>query len=236
MRRKRARCRTWWSQGDSLSGATNSSLAPFLFSPQTNPVHPSQTARIIRITHIDAQPAKLVFHLQDFKLASAFLPKFGDQRFRVPTEPPQYVEQGRWFKDDRECLRFVCFVPSDSAPSLLSSSAEGEPMGNLSVVVQQLKKERTRLADELHRVTAALTAFGKAYISGSNPKAVANTTRTISVAGRKRIAEAQRARWAKQKQAQKPKRTMSAAGRKRIAEAQRLRWAKLKAPQQKKAA
>ena len=105
-------------------------------------------------------------------------------------------------------------------------------MGNLSGVVQQLRKERTRLADELHRVTVALTAFGKAYISGSNTKAV--TKRTISVAGRKRIAAAQRARWAKQKQAQKPKRTISAASRRRMAAAQRARWAKLRA--QRKAA
>jgi hypothetical protein len=96
-------------------------------------------------------------------------------------------------------------------------------MGNLSVVVWQLKKERSRLADELHRVTAALTAFGKAYISGSNHR-----KRTISAAGRKRIAAAQRARWAKQKQAQKPKRTMSATARRRIAAAQRARWAKVK--------
>ena len=67
-------------------------------------------------------------------------------------------------------------------------------MGNMSKVVRQLSKERTRLTDELYRVTAALTAFGKVYLSGSNPKAAANhTKRTISAAGRKRIAEAQRA-------------------------------------------
>ncbi len=35
----------------------------------------------------------------------------------------------------------------------------GDQMGNLSGVVQQLSKERKRLADELHRVTAALIAF-----------------------------------------------------------------------------
>jgi len=103
-------------------------------------------------------------------------------------------------------------------------------MGNLSGVVQQLRKERSRLADELHRVTAALTAFGKAYLSGGNHR-----KRTISVAGRKRIAAAQRARWAKQKRAQKPKRTMSASARRKIAAAQRARWAKVKS-QQKKAA
>jgi hypothetical protein len=41
---------------------------------------------------------------------------------------------------------------------------------------------------------AALTAFGKAYMRGnkSGPK-----KRTMSAAGRKRIAAAQRARWAK---------------------------------------
>jgi hypothetical protein len=66
-------------------------------------------------------------------------------------------------------------------------------MGNMSKVIHQLSKERTRLADELHRVTAALTAFGKVYIGGKK------TTRkgTISAAGRKRIAAFQRARWAK---------------------------------------
>jgi hypothetical protein len=61
-------------------------------------------------------------------------------------------------------------------------------------VVGQLQKERLRLADELHRVTAALTAFGKVYVNG--PTAT-RKKRTISAAGRKRIAAAQRARWAK---------------------------------------
>jgi hypothetical protein len=101
-------------------------------------------------------------------------------------------------------------------------------MGNMANVVRQLSKERTRLTDELHRVTAALTAFGNVYLSGSNPNAVGNAKRTLSPAGRKRIAEAQRARWAKQKQAQKPKRTMSASARKKIAAAQKLRWAKVR--------
>jgi hypothetical protein len=72
-------------------------------------------------------------------------------------------------------------------------------MGNMSGVVRQLSKERARLVDELHRVTAALTAFGKVYMSGRKPKAAAATRkkRMISATGRKRIAAAQRARWAK---------------------------------------
>jgi hypothetical protein len=65
-------------------------------------------------------------------------------------------------------------------------------------VVNQLQRERTRLEDELRRITAALTAFGKVYIQGTKPKpAATRKKRTISPAGRKRIAAAQRARWAR---------------------------------------
>ena len=62
------------------------------------------------------------------------------------------------------------------------------PRTLMQSVVRQLQKERKRLEDELNRVSAALTAFGKTYM---------RKTRTISAAGRKRIAAAQRARWAK---------------------------------------
>jgi hypothetical protein len=105
-------------------------------------------------------------------------------------------------------------------------------MGSMSKIIKQLSNERARLANELHKVTAALTAFGKVYLDGAKPT---RKKRTMSAAGRKRIAAAQRARWAKTKQAQKPKRTMSASARRKIAAAQRARWAKAKA-QQKKAA
>jgi 16S rRNA G1207 methylase RsmC len=78
-------------------------------------------------------------------------------------------------------------------------------MGNLSGVVKQLGKERNRLEAELHRVTAALTAFGKVYMYGSKPKAAVATRkkRTLSVAARRKIAAAQRARWAKVRAAKK---------------------------------
>ena len=42
--------------------------------------------------HINTQPAKLLFHLQHFKLTAACLLEFGDQRFQVLAEPPEYVE------------------------------------------------------------------------------------------------------------------------------------------------
>ena len=98
------------------------------------------------------------------------------------------------------------------------------PQTLMQSVVRHLQNERTRLEDELHRVTAALTAFGKVFMRASKP--------TISAAGRKRIAAAQRARWAKIKGQKvvsinsRKGRTMSPAARKRIVAAQKARWAK----------
>src|ERR1700716_2303772 len=110
------------------------------------------------------------------------------------------------------------------------------PKTLMQSVVSELQKERRRLEDELHRVAAALTAFGNVYMHGSRS---ARKKRSISVAGRKRIAAAQRARWANIKGqkvisiSSRKGRTMSPAARKRIAAAQKARWAKWRA--QKKA-
>ena len=68
------------------------------------------------------------------------------------------------------------------------------PKTLMQSVISELQKERERLQGELHRVATALTAFGNVYLHGSRPT---RKRRTISVAGRKRIAAAQRARWAK---------------------------------------
>ncbi|MFZ0798850.1 MAG: hypothetical protein WCA13_01610 [Terriglobales bacterium] len=115
------------------------------------------------------------------------------------------------------------------------------PKTLMQSVVSQLQKERTRLEDELHRITAALVAFGNVYMHGSQLKAAVATRkkkRTISAAGRKRIATAQRARWAKIK-GQKASisarkgRKMSPAARKRIVAAQKARWAKWRKAQKK---
>ena len=100
-------------------------------------------------------------------------------------------------------------------------------MSNLSGVVQLLEQERDRLARELHRIGAALAAFGHPYGNGTG-------RRKMSAAGRARIAAAQRARWAKARATAKVipirgKRTLSAAARRKIAAAQRARWAKVKA-------
>jgi hypothetical protein len=73
------------------------------------------------------------------------------------------------------------------------------PKTLMQSVVQQLKDEQARLTKELNGISAALSAFGRVYVGGVKPA----KRRTISAAGRKRIAAAQRARWAKVKAKQK---------------------------------
>ena len=65
----------------------------------------------------------------------------------------------------------------------------------LAGVVVQLRSERERLANELSRVDEALRALGGLISTNgaSRPR------RAMSIGGRKRIAAAQRARWAKWK-------------------------------------
>lgn len=96
-------------------------------------------------------------------------------------------------------------------------------MTNLTLVLSQLEHERTRLTSQLEGLNRALSA-----LNGTGSK---RTGRTISAAGRARIAAAQRARWAKVKGRKvvsitTRKRTMSPAARRRIVAAQKARWAK----------
>jgi hypothetical protein len=66
-------------------------------------------------------------------------------------------------------------------------------MATISTLVKQLKKERDSVERQLSGLNAALAAFVGVY-AGSKPT---RKKHTISAAGRKRIAAAQRARWAK---------------------------------------
>jgi len=103
-------------------------------------------------------------------------------------------------------------------------------MANLASIPKYLQQERNRLGAQLERLTHALSV-----LSGTTNRA----RRTISAAGRARIAAAQRARWAKSKGqkvvsiATRKGRTMSVAARKRIVAAQKARWAKWRKAQEK---
>ena len=83
-----------------------------------------------------------------------------------------------------------------------------------------LRNVEVKIAD----IRRTLGADGAGAVAGARGQ-----RRPLSVAARRRIATAQRKRWAlaKAKQAA-PKRTMSAAARKKIAAAQRKRWAAAK--------
>jgi len=68
-------------------------------------------------------------------------------------------------------------------------------MGNVSVIVKQLKKERDKVEKQLSGLNAALAAFVGAYYGGKPTPT--RKRRKLSAAGRRKIAAAQRARWAK---------------------------------------
>lgn len=67
-------------------------------------------------------------------------------------------------------------------------------MAKLQTVLKQLEHEQKRAQKELEQLEEAISTFGKLI-----GKRAARTQRKLSAAGRKRIAAAQRARWAKLK-------------------------------------
>jgi len=117
-------------------------------------------------------------------------------------------------------------------------------MSNLLQIQNELQAKRKELHQELSRIDAAISALsGIGRSSGASAETISTGRRVLSLGARRRIAAAQRARWAKvraQKKGtaavagSKPARVMSLGARRRIAAAQRARWAKVRA--QKKAA
>jgi len=101
-------------------------------------------------------------------------------------------------------------------------------MPNLDRVIKELQQERTRIDQAIEALSS---------LNGAAPKAP--PTRTMSASARRRIAAAQRARWAKQKSAPakatttRPKRRISAAGMARIRAAAKARWARVRAAAKK---
>jgi hypothetical protein len=85
-------------------------------------------------------------------------------------------------------------VPPPTLGACYDAEPRGnQPMGNVSVIVKQLRKERDKVEKQLSGLNAALAAFVGTYY-GAKPT---RKKRTMSAAGRKKIAAAQRARWAK---------------------------------------
>ena len=112
-------------------------------------------------------------------------------------------------------------------------------MASLSRALNELRQERSRAEREVERLDEAISVLrglvrrnhlGRPARGGRTAR-MGRPRHRMSAAGRRKIAAAQRARWAKLKAKRLPrgKRGMSAASRNRIARAQRIRWAKLKA-------
>jgi Ketopantoate reductase PanE/ApbA len=121
-------------------------------------------------------------------------------------------------------------------------------MSSLGNALQLLREERKQAQQQVGKLDVAIGAV-EAIIGQDGLGATSNTTRSarvISAASRRRMARAQKTRWAKERQQSRPsiakktnavpaQRVMSAAARRKIAAYQRARWAKIKS-QQKKAA
>jgi hypothetical protein len=121
-------------------------------------------------------------------------------------------------------------------------------MANLTSALQGLREERKQAQYQVQKLDSAISVLEDLVgRNGSLTRTAAGGSRVVTATARRRMAAAQRARWAKVRaQAQANgngksggtvavKRTLSAAARRKIAAAQRARWARVKA-QQKKAA
>jgi hypothetical protein len=100
----------------------------------------------------------------------------------------------------------------------------------LESIVTELRAERGHLVKNLRHVDAALAVLGKL----EEGKFATESRRTVSASARRKMAAAQKARWAKTKNqsggvgGSRPKKHLSEATRRKIAAAQRARWAKIK--------
>lgn len=120
-------------------------------------------------------------------------------------------------------------------------------MSNLNSALQQLKDERKQAQAHVEQLDQAISVIEG--LSGRSNTRISNGAsggRSLSAAARKRISEAQRARWAQRKKqagsaasagprAVQNRKPLSASARRRIAAAQKARWAKFRS-QQKAAA
>lgn len=80
-------------------------------------------------------------------------------------------------------------------------------MANLAQVLKQLRDERDRTAKDLDRLNKAIAAMGTLVGAPSAKAKVAKPKgrRRLSAAARKRISDAQKARWAKMRKQKEAK-------------------------------
>jgi hypothetical protein len=120
-------------------------------------------------------------------------------------------------------------------------------MSNLDNALRELREKRSHAQIEIEKLDQIISGIEALNGAGAAPSKTAQTKRIISAASRRKMALAQKARWASIRKKSQPtvvakttspahaKRKISAAGRKRIAAAQRARWARVRAGQKKAA-
>jgi hypothetical protein len=119
-------------------------------------------------------------------------------------------------------------------------------MANLDHVLRQLREERSRAERQMQKLESAILVLERLGTGASSDGVLHSSRRgrIVSAAARRRMADAQRARWARTRQAsannksegKTARRALSADARRRIAAAQKARWARFRAQQQKQAA
>jgi hypothetical protein len=112
-------------------------------------------------------------------------------------------------------------------------------MPSLGNALQELREDCSATQLRLEKLNQVISAIES--LNGSRTGETSQPKRIISAASRRKMALAQKARWASIRNGSQPakvgkttgsapaKRKISAAGKRRIAAAQRARWAKLKA-------
>jgi hypothetical protein len=119
-------------------------------------------------------------------------------------------------------------------------------MSNLQNALQELREKRKRAQIEIEKLDQIISGIESLNGAGATRKTI-QPTRIISAASRRKMALAQKARWASIRKQSQPilvgkttvsapaKRTMSASARRKIATAQKARWARVRAEQKKAA-
>jgi hypothetical protein len=120
-------------------------------------------------------------------------------------------------------------------------------MSNLENALQELREKRSRAQIEIEKIDQIIS--GIESLNGVRVHDKSNQpSRIISAASRRKMALAQKARWASVRKQSQPaaavakatgatpaKRTMSAAARRKIAATQKARWEKIRAANKKAA-
>ena len=132
-------------------------------------------------------------------------------------------------------------APSQSTPIQLNvlKIPRGSKMSNLENALRELREKRGRAQIEIEKLDQIISGI-ESLTGASVLHKSSQPGRVISAASRRKMALAQKARWAGLRKTSQPvvakstgsapaKRKISAAGRKKMAEASRARWAKIRA-------